>query len=193
MKKKIIIAATVLLITALCGYLFKTKYAPWTFANSFFQQLEFMGVDLVDQDFFIPKTYTLPSKSWKEYYNNYLKWNNFYLDDSLHNCSINSLFDSWEKKYLTNILEYVKDSNPYSEPDILTFEKFTYAFGWLEFSDVDLAYTEIKDNRLTVVAYSNVRPISQNGKDFIEGRHKLRLVALYGKLGWKITHFDIDN
>jgi len=193
MKKKLVIGITVITIISLCGYFLKTKYVPWSFVNSFFEQLEFEGAVFVDNDFFISKSYATPTQSWKDYYNNYRKWNGYYINDSLNNRSINSLYNSWKRKYLSNALEYIRDNKSYSEPNILTFEKFTNTFGKSEFSNVDLAYIEAKNNQLIAVAYSNVKSTNQNEKYSSKDKYKLKLIALHGKYGWKITYFNIDN
>lgn len=184
MKKKILIACGIVTIISLSigGYFYyETKYKPTSFVNSFFEELEFKGTMDVDGKYFISDLDLRFVKPWDEYLREHLK----------SGVSEKAIFTVWKKVYLSNLEDYILLDGKNFNSALMLYEHFKKTYSTMEFSEIKLEIVEIKNNILTAYGHANVKAKNHITNFVVGGERRIKLIALNGKLGWKILGFAI--
>lgn len=185
MKKKIVIGIVTILIIGLgIGgyYYYKNIYLPASLVNSFLEELEFKGADLVNDKYFVSESYT----------NIILPWDKYYELKSNSGISKEVLYKNWEQTYFSEIGEYIIMNKVNYDKHIMQVTGFRNTFNKLDFSEIKVDYKEFRNNFYVYYGHVTIRAKNTFLYPEMNGKKKFLLAVVNGKLGWKIIGFDLN-
>lgn len=184
MKKKIFISVGILIFIGLAfgGYWYYTNdYAPNSFVKSFITELEFKGVDLVDQEYFVSEVYTC----------NIIPWEKYFKKESNSGISKDVLYKNWEQTYFSEIGGYIIISKINYANNLMQWTEFRNIFNKFDFSDMKVKHRELRNNFYLYYGYLTITGKSSYLYPGMNGKKKFFLGIANGKLGWKIIGFSL--
>jgi len=164
-------------------YCYETSYKPAFFVKSFFNELEINGAMDVDSKYFISDLDLRFVKPWDEYVR----------EQSKPGISEEAIFTNWKNVYLSELGDYILLDGKNFSSGLMIYKQFKKTYSPLYFSEIKLDLIETKNSVLTAYGHSDIRAKNNMTNCVIGGMRKIKLIAINGKLGWKILGFTFTD